>query len=260
MTETQAEVAPIINVVGDSHTAYFNLPDQLTARRCGLPWPLPYKVRARVIPSASLVGLRGEEGTLRTRDIIRPIAAGASHLLLAFGQVDLEIGYYNRLVIKGEKMSPSGLVDYLMAMMHKFFSEVDLSKPQCAIKGVNLTAYNDRAFAARYIGKILSDRHAPDALDDVVRRTKKFFLGEAAQDELHMEFNARAKAFADERGYGYVDVNDFLARRDDSGQVAQPVAIDIAYLPIRRDHHVIHSLEMYREHYWAAGRAFGLGR
>jgi len=211
-----------------------------------------------VIYGASLIGLRGESGKLKVRDAIRGIAKESSHLVLAFGQVDLELGYYYRNVIKGEKVSPTEFVDALISSMRLFFGEVDLGAIRCALKGVNLTAYNDRAFASRYIGGILSERYAQDAVEEVVKMTRAEFLGEVGQNEMHVLFNNRISSLANERGYAYFDINHYLASKDSRGVPISPPVVDPTFLSIRKDHHVVKSLAMYREHYLAVGNAFSI--
>lgn len=247
----------IVNVIGDSHTKYFNLKKRSTADRMRLSDPLPFSMRAEVLHGASLTGLRSYSSTMKVRERIDATAATSKRLCLSVGQVDLELGYYFRQVIKGETWSPESYVDYLLSIYKKFLSELSLGSCDLSIKGVNLSVLSTRAFAASYVSRILTE-NIPEKSEAAREKMFSSLLNERAQNDMHILFNDQVRELCSQKGHRYFDVNDYLAAKDAKGAVKVPATLDGALQPMKMDHHVVSTVEVFRQHYFAIGKAFDL--
>lgn len=123
---------------------------------------------------------------------------------------------------------------------------------QIALKGVNLTALAPEPFAAKYVARIIRDEMRKDR-SAAQARLLPLILSEAAQNAMHLTFNAGLAAMAAQEGLTYFDLVQDTATHDS----ATPRLAD-AYRPAEFDHHLVDSVAVRKMHYLAAGAAFGL--
>ena len=133
-----------LHIFGDSHSRYF-FPLKFGYERAGLNRNKSV-IAGEFIRAASLAGFRPGRSTLDTRLKIEAAMPACTHLVLGFGQVDLELGYYYRRVVKGEDITRPGYVAWLIEIYRTFLSELDLSGKQVALKGVNLSVLSSTGF------------------------------------------------------------------------------------------------------------------
>lgn len=244
-----ASAKPVIHVLGDSHSRFFN-PTRFFLGRIGMVGEPTYSVVAEPIHGAAVAGFRPKLSTLDVKARIREATAEASHVILAFGQVDLELGYYYRLAVKKETWEPSAYVSWLLQVYEDFLADLSLSGTSVALKGVNLTALRPRPFAVRYVSRIVSvhEHGSPRERD---RMVVGHLLDEAGQNDMHLAFNAGLRQVAESRGVGYFDLVE-----ETSGEGAH--ALRDEFLTATFDHHLADTVPVRRMHYLAAGRVFGL--
>jgi hypothetical protein len=247
---------PTIAVFGDSHSALFQ-PTPFYGGRLGLKVPLPYRINGRVIAAASVAGFRPGKSTLMVKETIREALPDAERVILAFGQVDLELGYYYRRAIKGEAISPDAYVDALIGIYAAFVADLPVAHCRLALKGVNLTALAPRAFATRYVARIVKDGTTL-TWDQAQARVEPFILSEDAQNEMHLRFNDALAAFAGRMGHAYFDLVGETGNGSARHLSAMPLRLADEYRVGGFDHHLADTVAVRRMHYVAAGRAFGL--
>lgn len=239
---------------GDSHAKFF-LTKPLVLDRTGFADEI--FISCAFIRAASIAGFRPRAGRLGVKKkIARGIdrerarraqegAPGAVAVILAFGQVDLELGYYYRRLVKGEDISPGDYVEWLIGIYEDFLSGLVAPDLRVLLKGVNLTVLDHRRFAIRYIGKIIAQGRAEGAT--VARdRLAACWLGEDGQNEMHLAFNRHLAATADRLGCGYFDLNDEIAAAP--AMRSTPPRVADRFKPDRNDHHLVPSIETRKLH------------
>ena len=245
-----------ILVLGDSHSAYFS-ETPFFAGRLGLRPSLPYRVSGRVIAGASVAGLRNSGSRLKTKEAIREELPRCQYLILAFGQVDLELGYYHRLAVKKETLEPDTYVDWLIGIYSTFLSDLPTDGCRVALKGVNLTALAPRAFAARYVSRIAKAGTELTAAE-MEQRVAPLILREDAQNAMHLRFNAALARCAAEAGHAYFDLTAQLGNGTVNMLSREPPRLADQFRTAGFNHHLADTIVVRRLHYEAAGRVFGL--
>lgn len=243
---------PRIAVLGDSHSAFF-FKGGMGRARLGLPDPAPWEVVGRSISGASVAGFRPGNGRLDVKAVVRDQLPLHTHMVLAFGQVDLELGYYYRLVVKGEQVSPAAYVAWLAGIYRDFLADLDLGACDVALKGVNPTALGPKHFSARYVSRIVLEQDADEAA--AIARVLPHVLSQDEQNAMHYAFNAELASLADDLGIRYFDLVPLLTEPHPSGG---PARLSDLHRRAAFDHHVANTVWMRRKHYEAAGTVFGL--
>ncbi|MBW6402008.1 hypothetical protein KPL78_29450 [Roseomonas sp. HJA6] len=245
-----------ISVFGDSHSAFFfEVP--FFAGRLGLASPPPYRITGQHIPGASVAGFRPGQTKLKVKETIRRTLPSATHAIFAFGQVDLELGYYYRNAIKQEKVVPKTYVEWLIGIYEEFLSDLDDAHCRVALKGVNLTTLAPRPFAARYVARIVMEGTTVTA-EQAQKLIGPFILSEDAQNAMHLDFNAALAALAQRTGRGYFDLVAQTGNGNIRGLSAAPPRLADHFRTAKLDHHLADTVVVRRLHVEAAGRAFGL--
>lgn len=245
-----------VTVFGDSHSQFF-FPSGFYVGRCGFRSSLPFRVVGEAIPAASLAGFRPGASTLKVKEIVAQGLDGSSRMVLAFGQVDLELGYYYRLVIKNESMTPEAYVNWLLDIYADFLRGISRSDCEIALKGVNLTALTPIPFAVRYVSRIVTEgRDVP--VKEAEQMVTPFILPEAAQNDMHLQFNRGLAKLARNLGMRYFDINDRISDGSVYGASISVPRLSDNVKTARFDHHLADTVAVRRWHYEALGRAFDL--
>ncbi len=235
-------MANVYHVFGDSHARLFFPGDGLVMERLGFGSE-DLVVKGQAISAASLAGFRKQQSTLRTREIVADAIGPARKMVLAFGQVDLELGYYYRKIIKGEmSLEPEDYSAWLVDAYRALIEGLDLSDLDLALKGSNLTVLSNPEFAVRYILRIIRPKNRKPEDIEMLRPA---LLSEDEQNGLILAFNTRLRAFCDERGLRYFDINDGLSV---DGEAGRPARLRPCFMPGGFDHHITDSLEVRALH------------
>lgn len=246
-----------ITVFGDSHSAlFFETP--FYAGRLRLKWPLRYRVIGEPIPAASVAGFRPGDSKMMVKDKILASLPESERMILAFGQVDLELGYYYRLAVKGEIITPQSYVEWLLGIYADFVGRLNVSAScQVALKGVNATALSPRPFAARYVSRIVMEgtKMGPDEADRLV---EPYLLSEDSQNAMHFQFNRGLADFAGKMGWRYFDLIAQTCSGAIPGISSEPPRLADEFRTGRFDHHLADTVMVRRLHYEVAGRIFDL--
>lgn len=84
-----------IQVFGDSHSIYFQVNNKLLFHA---PWIKKFNIEVNSIPASTIVGFGKKRSKLNVKSLIDEKKDNNKINLFAFGQVDLELGYYYRKV------------------------------------------------------------------------------------------------------------------------------------------------------------------
>lgn len=245
-----------VSVFGDSHSKLF-LPTPFFAGRCGYNVPLPYQVSGKSIAAASLAGFRPGVSRLMVKETISEALPESERMVLAFGQVDLELGYYYRLAVKQEDTNPEKYVDWLIGIYRDFLQSLDTSHCQLALKGVNLTALSPKLFAVRYVSRIVMEgrKIAQEKADSLIM---PHILPENEQNRMHHDFNHKLADLAGRLGMRYFDLNAQLGDGRLRGLSSAPPRLADQFKTGFFDHHLADTVVVRQMHYQAVGKVFGL--
>ncbi len=236
-----------IKVFGDSHAMFF-FNNKLVFDRLRLNED-HCNITGKSIPAASVAGFRPKQSTLRTKDKILEGLSKTERLTLAFGQVDLELGFYYRLLVKKESVHPDKYADWLADIYSEFIKSLPLCGIELALKGVNLTVFSTELFFSKYVSRIiLSGNEAAISEADIAAA----LLSEDDQNGMHERFNANLFRIAGDVGAKYFDINDAIAttETDSAGPKSRIGSrrLSSTFRPGRFDHHLVDSLEVRRIH------------
>lgn len=251
-----SEVSPRVVVLGDSHSRLF-FPTQFFAGRCGYHDPLPAKVVGKSISAASLAGFRPGVSTLQVKETIADWLREAQRMALAFGQVDLELGYYYRKVVKEEDTDPERYVSWLLSIYSDFLKTLDFSRCDLALKGVNLTALTPKEFSAQYVSRIITESKGVSPRESA-RMIDPYILSENDQNEMHLSFNSGLARVAHSVGARYFDLNDALSGTGHPDLSVASATLTDYFKTGAFDHHVVDSVVTRRVHFEGLLKAFEL--
>lgn len=245
---------PPVAVFGDSHSTFF-FKGGAGNGRLRLPNPLPWEiVEGGAISGASVAGFRPRKTRLDVKGRIRAELQQHRRMVLAFGQVDLELGYYFRLVVKQEQITPEEYVAWLTGIYGDFLADLDLGTCDLAVKGVNPTALAPRRFSARYVSRIVLRKGETDE-GAAMAKVLPFILEEDEQNAMHYAFNAALASVASDLDVRYFDLVDLLTEPHPDGG---PARLSDLHRRAAFDHHVANTVWVRRKHYEAVGEVFGL--
>ncbi len=202
------------------------------------------------------MGFRRGKTRLRTAQKIQKYLPKADLLVLAFGQVDLELGYYYRRIIKGETITPQEFVDRLANIYEEFIDRLAFPPARIALKGVNLTVLADADFTFRYVNSIITEE-VVDPAPDMVDALRNTLLDETAQNAMHLSFNHKIAELIAARGGHYFDINNGICARQRDGRPMLPMKLGQQFMPATFNHHISDSLYVRQLHYVRMLRSFG---
>ncbi len=247
-------------IFGDLHSAYFfnepYFPDRLA-----LPKPLPFKVEGRCMFNAALLEGSLEVDQTDIFSVIAPLLPQTERLCLAFGQVDLELGFYRQRLVDRVMADPVEIVEDCLTAYADLLDGLDLRGIDVMLKGVNLTAVAPPTAAALFLGRRLGGQ--PNLSPQKARRELfPLMLDEAAQNAMHLRFNDGLRALAKDRGFGYFDIVAQLMQPAPGVAPRHPDRPQLAdrFKSGGFDHRLADTVVCRRLHYMAAARAFGLAR
>lgn len=233
-------------IIGDSHAMYFcqlNKVADLVDSRWGV---FDYKVAD--ISAATIRGFGNRKSTLKVSDRVDTIIdeINPSHLVFGLGQVDTELGYYYRSIVKGDSLDNSvdNFIEETVDTYRQYLTSLkEKYRVGIIIKGVNPTVLINQTFAANYISNITTE-HFSD-------KDKRLSMKQKVKDELpdyefrfdlNRKLNDALKLLANELDARYFEIWD---------QVIDPATgmVFLKYLPATFDHHLADSVEVRKIHY-----------
>jgi hypothetical protein len=176
-------------------------------------------------------------------------------MVLAFGQVDLELGYYFRKVIKAENITPTDYVDWLIDIYTAFIADLKFSSEHLAVKGVNLTVLGDPTFTHHYVKRIITERQGDHAFQNAA--LTEVLLSESQQNSMHLDFNRKLKRLTATIGAKYFDLIEETSKLNRGGNPDPTCGLDILWAPSKTDHHLVDSLATRKLHLRKLSDTFG---
>lgn len=229
-----------IVVFGDSHSRYFEVTEKL---RFHAPWLRGKKIEVYKIPASSIIGLGKQRSKL---NVSRKVESEIKHddfNVFAFGQVDLELGFYYKKIVKNDPLSLDEFVLNLLSVYEEFVLDLGLKKENIALKGLNLTVLKYPEFACAYIRRIILENvNDPEEVKILSSKLKETLESFSARNNATLLFNNGLKNICKKNGWKYFDLNDYLS------DFTPGKGILDRFIPASFDHHIIDSLEVRKLH------------
>lgn len=130
-----------VAVFGDSHSAYFSITPQL---RNVLGYNFSsLRVDLKKMKGATIKGLGRRKSSLETNKrvvdfVSSPEFSSIDYLVLAFGQVDIELGYYYSRYVKGDDLGFELHCRDVVLSYKEFVKSLPVDVRRVVVKGVNV--------------------------------------------------------------------------------------------------------------------------
>ena len=234
-------------IVGDSHTRYFGISNQLRVLNDQLRG---INCIPKVIHGATVTGVGKLTSTLNVgSDIPKWIdSAQPDFLVLNLGQVDVELGIPFRKYVQNVDEAMDARLDYFIESYLKYIDSLNIPASRIIVKGINLPVLcYDRSKAIKYITRIVTERFTDSAEDEsrreeTIKKLTQTYASDVVRSDLARRFNEQLQSACQEHGYGYFDINGELA--DQATGIINP-----RFIPAGFDHHIIDSLEVRTIHW-----------
>lgn len=221
-----------IAIFGDSHSEYFRQNDFYT--RQGI------KTDVFLYPGATVVGLGRRTSTLGVDLKVSEVIAKARHdyYVFKFGQVDIELGFYYRLLFKDENLKFASFVEDVVAAYRDYLLVLPLPRDKIIVHLLNVPTLRHQGAAVQYTSRVIQENTTPDqvkvlnqrlaaVLPDFVERTRRILL-----------FNRRLKAVFPPLSIAVADPTPWFLNAETS-------LLDDAYMPGgQNDHHYVDSMQV----------------
>ncbi len=227
-----------IAIFGDSHSRGFNINEQINNSLCE---PNNYNVYNKVAHGSSLIGLGRKKTVKNMNNVIAKYVAeyNPDYLVLAFGQVDIELGLYYKKYIKKENVIVEHFIDELIEVYISFINSLPISNEKVIVKGINIPVlcYSKTKWID-YIQRIILENK--NSVTNVEQIKRNMFLGyktDIERTRISLKFNSKLEVALKHKSINYYDINSDLTD-EKSGLVK------LEYVPAGYDHHVIRSLKV----------------
>jgi hypothetical protein len=230
-----------LNVYGDSHTRFFALIPELS--RFKKKYLAGFDVNVRFFGGSTVLGLPRRKSTLSVNIEISDTVADAI-TVLNFGQVDVELGYFYRKVVKGEDIDFDDFTERLVESYKTFLSSVMDRARMIIVKGVNPPVLIPQGKATKYIARIISSKQERKKHVRQLELLREMLPSIQERTSMSKRYNARLKKTCDGLGLCYFDIWDVLINKK-TGRVKD------LFIPARRNHHLVDSVWIRRQH-WKA--------
>ena len=231
-------------VFGDSHSTYFNISSEMETKR------VSNKINIKTISmlGSTIAGFGKRKSTLSVREtfLSQMELEKPDYVVFALGQVDMELGYFYRKVIKNEivemdKYIKSVLDVYIQSIVdlkkNKLFNNVEI-----IIKGINnpcLTHNRDKAI--NYTNRVIIENGEKEKIPEYTEMLKKIFPSAHERVKNHSQFNQSVRRACQKEGFTYFDLNDDLCSKK-TGFVLDK------FYPANEDHHIVDSFFIRKLH------------
>ncbi|WP_409438914.1 hypothetical protein [Psychromonas sp. GE-S-Ul-11] len=230
-----------ILVFGDSHSQLLKLSDEMKEI-----YPSFKKIACEVVSlsGATISGFGKRKSSLNSREVfIRKVNQFKPDVLcFALGQVDVELGYYYKKVVKGDDIDfhtfASELVETYINNTITLVSELGIDVNNVIFKGINLSVLtNSRVKAVNYTSRIITENITDSAsILEYKKKLNAAFPSNLERSYYHLKFNKALQDTAVTSGMKYFDINYLVEDKDNKGLV------DLKYIPAGQDHHLVDSL------------------
>ncbi|GGW58661.1 hypothetical protein [Alishewanella tabrizica] len=229
-------------ILGDSHSMYFSLNNELKQINESFRG---VNIKVLSIPGSTILGFGKRSSTLNSRDffIKELISFKPDFICFALGQVDIELGFFYRKVVKKEDLN---IFDYVSMLIAAYLNSVEniqneFGMPDSSIcfKGINISVLtSSREKAVEYTSRIINENIEDSELklkhhDDLAAT----YPSNLERYRNHMYFNEVLNGAVKNR-YKYFDINDVIKCPNVLG------VCRLEFIPSKKDHHLLDSLFM----------------
>lgn len=241
-TNLNSEPINNIKVVGDSHAGYFKILPKF-ARQLNLNKKIT-SACTEVIPGATIKGFGKRNSTLDVKNSILKNVNKKTAMVLCFGQVDIELGYYYSLVYKNSELDFLEFSKGLISTYLVFLQELSNKCHSVYVKGCNLTVLYDRDFSLRYVGRIITENTKnKNEAENKMKLLKTLYPSFEERNKHTLSFNKNlCDALKNLRNITYFDFNKSFSAHEGS-------KLDPQFQPSGFDHHIADTLYTRHIHY-----------
>lgn len=230
-------------VFGDSHSRLFNRSKDLDFY-LGLK-EQDYNIEVNPIPAASIKGFGNRQSKLDvSSSIVERICKDHDlFLVLAFGQVDIELGYYYKSFVEKNPITFQDFATQIVEIYMRFIDSLSIPIKKILIKGINspVLVYHKQK-AIQYTKRIITENTTDENLiKEVVHDMNQRFPSGLQRTNYHLKFNKILKNICFERGIKYFDINDDLIN-------VETGVINSCFVPSGNDHHLVDSIYVRNLH------------
>ena len=226
---------------GDSHSNLLRLSNELKEINTSFRGVVSEVVS---LSGATIIGFGKRESSLNSRKILidKVNDFQPDVLCFALGQVDIELGYYYKRVIKEEEITfqdfSKGLIDKYIENTHSLIEELGFESSQVIFKGVNLSVLtNSRRKAINYTSRIITENIS--VREDILnfkQKLENIFPSNIERAHYHLSFNNYLNSEACRFNMKYFDINKQVEDKERKGMVS------LEFIPSGEDHHLVDSL------------------
>ncbi|WP_157774066.1 hypothetical protein [Pseudoalteromonas atlantica] len=234
-----------IKIFGDSHSKYFQKTLNTEHLRTFL---LGMEKTVYRFDGSSVKGIGKRASTLNIQSEILANVDSHDVVVLAFGQVDVELGYYYKKFIKQSRQSFESFTEECISAYIILITELLHITKKVIIKGLNHPVLVGNEITCRYVSRIITENITSE-IDSkhIFRELLNNMPSFQSRLNQTMYFNFQLEAMATKLGVGFFSINSCICTP--SGQV------EMKYRPATFDHHLVDSIEVREIHHMCLGRA-----
>jgi len=228
-----------LNVYGDSHARFFRQVPELSRfwkKNLG-----GFNVKVRFFGGSTVLGLPRRKTTLSVNTEIAETVAD-SVAVLNFGQVDVELGFFYRKVVKGEDLEFADFCDVLVSAYQQFLESTMTVARAVFVKGVNPPVLLPQDKAVDYIARIISAKQERHKHTDQLELLRETLPSIKERTEMSRLFNAKLATMCEALDIGYFDLWGVLVNKR-TGRVHE------RHVPARKNHHLVDSVWIRKQHW-----------
>jgi len=232
-----------VKIFGDSHSSYFKINPRIL-KLLGSP---DLESTVKVYKGGSMTGFGKRSSTLNLTEEITGNIDVDDFVIFNFGQVDIELGFYYKRIIKREEIN---IIHHMDEIIEKYILFVrSLNSKNIVIKGINIpsTCHSEKQWQ-NFIMRIISP-NTLSSLDNgnvnanIVREEiKKLSFDDRMRTNISFKFNEKLKWHCNNASINYYDINEYLVD-ETSGLIKD------SFLTPAFDNHIADSIES-RLLYW----------
>lgn len=236
-------MAKKILVFGDSHSHLYNKLGVLKKAKQYDSLIFGYGVTRQGFPGASLRGIgKTRDSTLNISEKILDTITSEDIVVLVFGQVDIELGFYFRKCVKNIDENADTFIKNCVDSYKVFIERLQEKTENIIIKGVNMPTIMNRQDAVKYTSKIIFE-NLTEKEDRVAASTK---LRQVLPDiltriEMSKKLNHALELACIELNVDYFDINEQTCHGN--GFVREE------FMSISPDNHLLASVGMLKIHF-----------
>lgn len=197
---------PRVCILGDSHVRSLFLDYNIFQRNFNL------EPTILAISGASISGLRRDTSTLGLKNKISSYVgyANPSVVVFKFGQVDIDLGYYYRRIVKNIDLNFN---DFIEDLSKQYISQVSYyaKKYKCLVCGINLPSIFKKPYATTVVGNAITESIDDAEMKSVcIERLSVEIPSIHERTRMSLAFNGLISSECAKRKICYIDFNDYF--------------------------------------------------